>query len=143
MKNPHKNNRSWKIVVFRRHYLSSRAAEVDKISKIWPQLLVPTQNVAHVVLFLDQFTTGYPRLVQMYADHFSYEFLRLRTKGLKATNCFSIITLMIIREKKIIEQFPTPKTSTNLAAILKTASLQCNNHRLVTIAGWSEVPSQS
>ena len=34
---PRKYNRSWKIFVFRRHYLSSRAAEVDKISKIWPQ----------------------------------------------------------------------------------------------------------
>ena len=26
----------------------------------------------------------------------------------KATNCFSIITLMITRENKIIDQFPTP-----------------------------------
>ena len=35
------------------------------------------------------------------------------------------------------------KTSTNLAAILKTASLQCNNHCTVIIAGWSEAPTQS
>ena len=35
------------------------------------------------------------------------------------------------------------ETSTNLAAILKTASLQCYNHRAVIIAGWSEAPSQS
>ena len=27
----------------------------------------------------------------------------------EATHCFSIITLMIIRENKIIDQFPTPK----------------------------------
>ena len=27
----------------------------------------------------------------------------------KATNCFSIITFLIIRENKIIDQFPTPK----------------------------------
>ena len=27
----------------------------------------------------------------------------------EATNCFSIITLMIIRENKIIDKFPTPK----------------------------------
>ena len=27
----------------------------------------------------------------------------------EATNCFSIITLMIIRENKSIDQFPTPK----------------------------------
>ena len=27
----------------------------------------------------------------------------------EATNCFSIITSMIIRENKIIDQFPTPK----------------------------------
>ena len=45
-------------------------------------------TVAHVVLFLDQVTTGYPGLMQMHADHFSadlfwlYEFVRLRTKGL-------------------------------------------------------------
>ena len=85
---PRKYNRSWKIFVFRRHYLSSRAAEVDKISKIWPKLIIQKQNVAHVVLFLDQVTTGYPRLMQMYADHISadpfrsYKFVRLRTKGL-------------------------------------------------------------
>ena len=30
------------------------------------------------------------------------------------------------------------ETSTNLAATLKTASLQCYNHREVIIAGWSE-----
>ena len=35
------------------------------------------------------------------------------------------------------------ETSTNLAAILKTASLQCYNHCAVIIAGWSEAPSQS
>ena len=29
-----------------------------------------TQNVAHVVLFLDRVTTGYPGLMQMHADHF-------------------------------------------------------------------------
>ena len=87
-KNPQKYNQSWKIFVFRRHYLSSRAAEVDKISKIWPKLIIQEQNVAHVVLFPDQVTTGYPRLIQMYADHFSadplrsYEFVWLRTKGL-------------------------------------------------------------
>ena len=27
----------------------------------------------------------------------------------EATNCFSIIRLMIVRENKIIDQFPTPK----------------------------------
>ena len=27
----------------------------------------------------------------------------------EATNCFSMITLMIIRENKVIDQFPTPK----------------------------------
>ena len=27
----------------------------------------------------------------------------------EATNCFSVITLMIIRENKIIDRFPTPK----------------------------------
>ena len=101
-KNPQKYNRSWKICVFRRHYLSSRAAEVDKISKIWPQLIIQTQNVAHVVLFLDQVTTGYPRLMQMYADHFSadpfrsYEFVRLRTKGLNSDKYYSL-TLLVIR----------------------------------------------
>ena len=48
-----------------------------------------TQNVAHVVLFLDRVTTGYPGLMQMHADHFSAdpfrldEFVRLRPKGLK------------------------------------------------------------
>ena len=40
-------------------------------------------------LRLDRVTTGYPRLMQMHTDHFSadpfwsYEFVRLRTKGLK------------------------------------------------------------
>ena len=38
---------------------------------------------------------------------------------------------MIIRENKIID----PETSKNLAAILKTASLQCYNHRAMIIAG--------
>ena len=88
-KNPQKYNWSWKIFVFRRHYLSSRAAEVNRISKIWPKLIMQTENVAHVVLFLDQVTTGYPGLMQMHADHFSadpfqlHEFVQLRTKGLK------------------------------------------------------------
>ena len=41
---------------------------------------------------------------------------------------------MIIRENKIIDQFPTLKQK-NLAAILKTASLQGYNHRAVIIAG--------
>ena len=50
---------------------------------------------------------------------------------------------MIIRENKIIDQFPTPKHQQNLAAILKTASFQCYNHRAVITAGWSEAPSQS
>ena len=46
-----------------------------------------TENVAHVVLFLDRVTTGYPGLMQMHADHFSadpfplHEFIRLRTKS--------------------------------------------------------------
>ena len=39
---------------------------------------------------------------------------------------------MIIRENKIVDQFPTLK---HLAAILKTASLQRYNHRAVIIAG--------
>ena len=42
---------------------------------------------------------------------------------------------MIIWENKIIDQFPTPKHKKKLAAILKTASLQCYNHRAVIIAG--------
>ena len=51
---------------------------------------------------------------------------------------------MIIWEKKIIDQRITDsETSTHMAAVLKTASLQCYNHRAVTIAGWSEAPSQS
>ena len=66
-----KNNWSWKIFIFHRHYLSSRAAEVNKMSKIWPKLIIQTQNVAHVVLFLDLVTTGNPGLMQMHADHFS------------------------------------------------------------------------
>ena len=75
----------------------------------------------------------------------------------EATNCFSIITLMIIRENKIIGQFQEPikikfdgllsisdsETLKNLTAILKTVSLQCYNHRAVIIAGKSEAPSQS
>jgi len=62
----------------------------NEMSKIWPKLIIQTQNVAHVVLFLDRVTTGYPGLMQMHADHFSadhiwsYEFVRLRTKGLSA-----------------------------------------------------------
>ena len=45
-------------------------------------------------------------------------------------------TLMTIQENKIIDQFPTSnQTSLNLAAFLKTASLQCYNHRVVIIAG--------
>ena len=48
---------------------------------------------------------------------------------------------MVIQENKIIDQFL--KTSTNLAAILKTANLHCYNHRAMIIAGWSEAPSQS
>ena len=52
-----------------------------------------------------------------------------------ATTCFSIITLMIIRENKSIDQFLTPKHQKNLAAILKTSSRQCYNHRAVIIAG--------
>ena len=46
-----------------------------------------TENVAHVVLFFDRVTTGYPGLMQMHADHFSadpfplHEFVRLRTKS--------------------------------------------------------------
>ena len=35
------------------------------------------------------------------------------------------------------------ETSANLAAILKTASFQCFNHRAVIIAGWGGAPSQS
>ena len=35
------------------------------------------------------------------------------------------------------------ETSSNLAAILKTASLHCDNHCAVTVVGWSEAPSQS
>ena len=98
-KNPQKYNRSWKIFVFRRHYLSSRAAEVDKISKIWPKLIIQTQNVAHVVLFLDRVTSGYPGLMQMHADHFSAdpfwsnEFVRLRTKGLSETVYYGPLNL--------------------------------------------------
>ena len=42
---------------------------------------------------------------------------------------------MIIHENKIIDQFPTLKDKKNLAAILKTASLQCYNHRAMIIAG--------
>ena len=41
---------------------------------------------------------------------------------------------MISRENKIIDQFPTPKQK-NLAANLKTASLQCYNLRAVIIVG--------
>ena len=70
-KNPQKYNWSWKIFAFRRHYLSSRATEVNKMSKIWPKLIIQTKNVAHVVLFLDLVTTGYPGLMQMHADHSS------------------------------------------------------------------------
>ena len=33
------------------------------------------------------------------------------------------------------------ETSTKLAALLKTAGLQCYNHRAVIVAGWSEAPS--
>ena len=38
---------------------------------------------------------------------------------------------MIIQENKIFD----PETSKNLAAIFKTANLQCYNHRAVIIAG--------
>ena len=86
-KNPQKYNRSWQIFIFHRHYLSSRATEVNNISQIWPKLIIQTQNVAHVVIFLDRVTTGYPGLIKIHAGHFSadpfwlYEFVRLRMKG--------------------------------------------------------------
>ena len=48
---------------------------------------------------------------------------------------------MIIPENKIVDR--DSETSTNLAAIFKTATFQCYNHRAVIIAGWSEAPSQS
>ena len=41
---PQKYNRSWKIFVFRRHYLSSRVTEVAKISEIWPKSIIETAN---------------------------------------------------------------------------------------------------
>ena len=53
----------------------------------------------------------------------------------EATNCCSIITLMIIQENKFFDQNSDSETSTNLAAILKTAGLQCYNHRAVIIVG--------
>ena len=51
------------------------------------------QIITYVVLFLDWVTTGYPRLMQIQADHFSAdpfqsdEFVRLWTKGLN--DCFN------------------------------------------------------
>ena len=53
----------------------------------------------------------------------------------EATNCFSIITFMIIRENKITDQFPSPKHQQIWLPFWKTASLQCYNHRAVIIAG--------
>ena len=98
-KNPQKYNQSWKIFVFCRHFLSSSVAEVNKISKIWPKLIIQTQNVTHVVLFLDRVTRGYPGLMQMHADHFSAdpfwsnELVRLRTKGLSETVYYGPLNL--------------------------------------------------
>ena len=43
-----------------------------------------------------------------YYYYYYYLYMSILTSP-EATNCFSIITLMIIRENKIIDQFPTPK----------------------------------
>ena len=43
-KYPKKYDRSWKIFLFHGHFLSSFAAEVDKISKYWPKLNIQTAN---------------------------------------------------------------------------------------------------
>ena len=76
-----------------------------------------------------------------------HEYRRIVTSTIftspEATNCFSIITLMIIWENINYWSISDSETSTNLAPILKTASLQCYNHRMVIIAGWSKAPSQS
>ena len=70
-----------------------------KYRKIWPKLIIQTQNVTHVVLFLDRVTSGYPGLMQMHADHFSAdpfwsnEFVRLRTKGLSETVYYGPLNL--------------------------------------------------
>ena len=47
---------------------------------------------------------------------------------------------MIIRENKIIDQFPTPK---HQQVWLPFWKLLAFNARAVIIAGWSEAPSQS
>ena len=46
------------------------------------------------------------QLIETRAVHFARLF---NNQSPEATNCFSIIKLMIIRENKIIDQFPTPK----------------------------------
>ena len=50
----------------------------------------------HIVLFVFCFFLDY------------YLYMSIFTSP-EATNCFDISTLMIIRENKIIDQFPTPK----------------------------------
>ena len=88
-KNPQKYNQSWKIFVFRRHYLSSRAAEVNKMSKIWPKLIIQTQNVAHLV------TTGYPGLMQMPAGHLSAD--PIRTIAHERVGCNNRTPLSVLK----------------------------------------------
>ena len=39
-----RDHSSWKIFLFHGHFLSSFAAEVDKISKYWPKLNIQTAN---------------------------------------------------------------------------------------------------
>ena len=49
---------------------------------------------------------------------------------------------MIIRENKIIDQFPTPKHQQIWPPFWKLLAFNYD-HRAVIIAGWSEAPSQS
>ena len=72
-KYPKKYDQSWKIFLFHGHFLSSFAAEVDKISKYWPKLNIQTANkfiVVHVALFLKQISTGHRRLLQVHTGQF-------------------------------------------------------------------------
>ena len=61
----------------------------------------------------------------------------------EVTNCFSKIALVIIRENKTKAKICDSKTSTDLAAILKTKSRHCHNHLVVIIVRENEVLDQS
>ena len=61
----------------------------------------------------------------------------------EVTNCFSKIALVIIQENKTKAKICDSKTSTDLAAILKTKSRHYYNHLVVIIVRENEVLDQS